>query len=348
MSNKFTLFGFIKRAAETPSVSAENPITWDDVKNVSADDVKKYFHLTGARNPKSDMDRWKTVAAMRGIKNLSNKSFAKWRNSANRLIAPKDQSGVFNITPEELMAVTKPRMDAHSKMTGAQDLNSEVDRWKTIAAEKGNRNLSNKDFARWKKNNKSMFSVVPSKYDAKAPNTKSRIISEDPIDALGLDVSSGNLTDPLNDLVSKATQQLDPWYDKSPQAGSPSPSIVEPEKKSLTAAEARFWRSDDPISYYSRSEMRRKIEDITDEYEGAMLHPREYSSEKQKYDLQQKIIELYNGIVNQGMTDRPTLDAFDALMAKYDKYLSVKDRVIFESLAEGDRALRSGKRSIFD
>lgn len=344
MSNKFTLFGFIKRAAETQAGSAAIPITWDDVRGVSEDDVKKYYHLTGARNPKSDMDRWKTVAAMRGLKNLSNKSFAKWRNSAKAVTAPKDQSTGFSITPEELRAVTKPRMDAYAKLTGAQDLNSEVDRWKTIAAEKGNKNLSNKDFKKWKKDNKSTFSVVPSKYEAQAPNVQPKIISEDPYEALGIDLSAGNLVDLLN----QASQE--PQKAKLLSEGNPSAPVTKPVEKikRTTGQDARFWRSDDPISYYSRSEMRKKIEDITDEYEGAMLHPREYYSQKQKYDLQQKIIELYNGIVNQGIKDRSTLDAFDALMAKYDKYLDIKDKVIYESLDEAEKAIMSGKRSVFD
>lgn len=345
MSDKFTLFGFIKRAAETQAVSAANPITWDDVRGVSEDDVKKYYYITGARNPKSDMDRWKTVAAMRGLKNLSNKSFTKWKNSANSVTAPKNQSTGFSVTPEELKAVTKPRMDAYAKVTGAQDLNSELDRWKTIVAEKGNANLSNKDFNRWKKDNNSTFSVAPYKYNAKVQNTQPTNTNVDPLDDVVTKSTAGDL---VNSIYNPTL--LEPWYDKLPaEASTPSPATKPKEEpKSVTGKDARLWRSNDPASYYSRSEIRRKIDDMIYEYEGAMLHPREYYSQKQKYDLQQRIIEMYNGIVNQGIVDRSTLDSFDALMAKYDKYLDIKDKVIYESLDEAEKAIMSGKRSVFD
>lgn len=70
-----------------PGIPMDAPITRADLRRVDKQMMDKYKSLTGAGNPNSDMDRWKTLMAARHGKKwnmYSNDEFKKWRRGLNK------------------------------------------------------------------------------------------------------------------------------------------------------------------------------------------------------------------------------------------------------------------------
>lgn len=62
------------RPNAAPASAAVKPRTLS-IKDITADDMKKYRKYTAAGNMNSEMDRWKTLQAMQGNRNASNKDY---------------------------------------------------------------------------------------------------------------------------------------------------------------------------------------------------------------------------------------------------------------------------------
>lgn len=75
--------------------------------------------------------------------------------AAAPVTAPSTTPTPQTITADMLSQVDRGRMRKQRRHTGAADLNSEMDRWKTLMAELGYTNMSNADYYRWKKDPKS-------------------------------------------------------------------------------------------------------------------------------------------------------------------------------------------------